>query len=91
MSWPAGRFGLVVTVALLLGGTPALEGSGRGAEDKPRPGDFLQRRGDEIVVCGQLVHTGAPVVLWLDAGGYDAYREIPRGNQRHQPRCSEAG
>lgn len=39
-----------------------------------RPGDRLARRGDEIVVCGQLFHTGAPVVLWMDAGGYDAYR-----------------
>ena len=38
------------------------------------PGQPLERRGDEIVVCGQLVHTGAPVVLWLDPGGYDAYR-----------------
>jgi len=39
-----------------------------------RPGEPLRRRGDEIVVCGQLVHSGAPVVLWLDPGGYDAYR-----------------
>jgi len=34
----------------------------------------LARRGDEIVVCGQFFHTGAPVVLWTDPGGYDAYR-----------------
>src|SRR5690348_13204495 len=34
----------------------------------------LDRRGDEIVICGQLYHTGAPVVLWTDPGGYDAYR-----------------
>jgi len=33
-----------------------------------------RRRGDEIMVCGQLFHTGAPVVLWTDPGGYDAYR-----------------
>lgn len=39
-----------------------------------RPGRPLERAGDEIVVCGRLVHTGAPVVLWLDPGGYDAYR-----------------
>ncbi|HEX2971876.1 MAG TPA: N-acetylmuramoyl-L-alanine amidase [Tepidisphaeraceae bacterium] len=39
-----------------------------------RPGDRLERRGDEIVVCGQLFHTGAPVILWTDPGGYDAYR-----------------
>lgn len=41
---------------------------------KPRAGDAAPRLGDEIVVCGQFVHTGAPVVLWLDPGGYDAYR-----------------
>jgi N-acetylmuramoyl-L-alanine amidase len=40
----------------------------------PRPGTPLRRRGDEIVVCGRLVHTGAPVVTWMDPGGYDAYR-----------------
>lgn len=39
-----------------------------------RPGARLERRGDEIVVCGQFFHTGAPVVLWMDPGGYDAYR-----------------
>lgn len=40
-----------------------------------RPGQLLQRQGDEIMVCGQLFHTGgARVVLWLDPGGYDAYR-----------------
>lgn len=38
------------------------------------PGDLLPRSGDEIVVCGQLFHTGAPVVTWMDPGGYDAYR-----------------
>jgi len=32
------------------------------------------RRGDEIVVAGQLFHTGTRVVLWMDPGGYDAYR-----------------
>ncbi len=30
------------------------------------------------MVCGQLVHTGAPVVLWTDPGGYDAYRTEKR-------------
>jgi N-acetyl-anhydromuramyl-L-alanine amidase AmpD len=38
------------------------------------PGERLERLGDEIMVCGQLFHTGAPVVLWTDRGGYDAYR-----------------
>ena len=37
-------------------------------------GEKLERKGDEIVVCGQLYHTTAPVVLWTDPGGYDAYR-----------------
>ncbi len=37
-------------------------------------GELLPRRGDEIVVCGQLFHTTVPVVLWMDPGGYDAYR-----------------
>lgn len=26
------------------------------------------------MIAGQLFHTGAPVVLWTDPGGYDAYR-----------------
>jgi N-acetyl-anhydromuramyl-L-alanine amidase AmpD len=33
-----------------------------------------KRTGDEIVVAGHYVHTGTPVVLWTDPGGYDAYR-----------------
>src|SRR3954464_5850331 len=40
----------------------------------PRPGAELKRTGDEIVVGGRYFHTGAPVVLWTDPGGYDAYR-----------------
>ncbi len=34
----------------------------------------LQRFGDEIVVAGEWVRTGTPVVLWSDPGGYDAYQ-----------------
>jgi N-acetyl-anhydromuramyl-L-alanine amidase AmpD len=30
------------------------------------------------MVAGQLFHTGTPVVLWLDPGGYDAYRSDRR-------------
>ena len=37
-------------------------------------GEAAGRKGDEIVVCGQYFHTTAPVVLWTDPGGYDAYR-----------------
>ena len=32
------------------------------------------RSGDEIVVAGQLFHTGTRVVTWMDSGGHDAYR-----------------
>lgn len=49
-----------------------------------RPGDAAPARvGDEIVVAGHFFHTGTPVVLWMDPGGYDAYRVekrfAPRG------------
>jgi N-acetylmuramoyl-L-alanine amidase len=40
-----------------------------------RPADAAKPVGDEIIVCGQRVHTGAPVVTWLDPGGYDAYKK----------------
>ena len=43
-----------------------------------KPGTVLERKGDEIMVAGTLVHTGAPVVLWTDPGGYDAYRAESR-------------
>ncbi|MDB6018577.1 MAG: negative regulator of beta-lactamase expression [Pedosphaera sp.] len=38
------------------------------------PGTLAARSGDEMVVAGQFFHTGTPVVLWLDPGGYDGYR-----------------
>lgn len=45
-----------------------------GCKTAPRAGSPAPRRGDEIVVAGQFFHTGTRVVLWLDPGGYDAYR-----------------
>ena len=39
-----------------------------------KPGAPASRKGDEIVLAGQFVHTGTRVVLWMDLGGYDAYR-----------------
>lgn len=45
-----------------------------GCRTVPRSGGALERRGDEIIVCGRLFHTGTPVVTWMDPGGYDAYR-----------------
>jgi N-acetyl-anhydromuramyl-L-alanine amidase AmpD len=38
------------------------------------PRAFVPRTGDEIVVAGQLFHTGTRVITWMDPGGYDAYR-----------------
>jgi N-acetyl-anhydromuramyl-L-alanine amidase AmpD len=45
-----------------------------GCKTAPPPGTFAPRTGDEIVAAGQFVHTGTRVVLWMDPGGYDAYR-----------------
>lgn len=42
--------------------------------DAAELGEQVPRVGDEIMVCGQLFHTTAPVVLWTDPNGYDAYR-----------------
>ncbi len=64
------RFNHIAPWLILL----CVAGAGNGCQTAPRPGTFEPRRGDEIVVAGQMVHTGTPVVLWLDPGGYDAYR-----------------
>jgi N-acetylmuramoyl-L-alanine amidase len=61
------RVVLVVCALALIGGCA-------GRVKTATVGQKLDRRGDEIVVAGQLFHTGAPVVLWMDPGGYDAYR-----------------
>src|SRR5882757_3924649 len=45
-----------------------------GCRTAPRPGALAPRQGDEMVVAGQFFHTGTPVVLWMDPGGYDAYK-----------------
>jgi N-acetyl-anhydromuramyl-L-alanine amidase AmpD len=59
---------LAVLAAWMIGGCASKN------QSKAKVGQKLERRGDEIMVCGQLFHTGAPVVLWIDPGGYDAYR-----------------
>ncbi|HVK58182.1 MAG TPA: N-acetylmuramoyl-L-alanine amidase, partial [Candidatus Kapabacteria bacterium] len=56
--------GLIVTLFFGCASAPKL----------PAPGTHSPRAGDEIVVAGQFFHSGTPVVLWLDPGGYDAYR-----------------
>jgi len=45
-----------------------------GRATQPLPGTRVKRHGDEIVAAGQFFRTGAPVVLWMDPCGYDAYR-----------------
>lgn len=47
---------------------------GAGCSTMPKAGKLEPRKGDEIVAAGQFFHTGTPVVLWIDPGGYDAYR-----------------
>lgn len=39
-----------------------------------RPLTFVPRKGDEIIVAGQLFHTGTRIVTWMDPRGYDGYR-----------------
>lgn len=45
-----------------------------GCASSHHPGQPLPRAGDEIIVAGQLFHTGTPVILWTDPAGYDGYR-----------------
>src|SRR3954466_2793532 len=65
MSGPARRWLLLLSAMLLAAG---------GCKTSLPPGTVARRTGDEIVVAGQFFHTGTPVVLWMDPGGYDAYR-----------------
>ena len=57
---------------MLLLGVPLIFATG--CRTTPRAGQNESRRGDEIVAAGQMFHTGTRVVLWMDPGGYDAYR-----------------
>src|SRR5215469_5720942 len=68
--------GMVLSLGMLGGAATAAD---------PNVGQRVERRGDEIVACGQLFHTTAPVVLWLDPGGYDAYRTEPRFRGGDEP------
>src|SRR5262249_30801780 len=56
-------------VVLVLSATATATGA-----EPAKVGARLERSGDEIVAAGQFFHTTAPVVLWTDPGGYDAYR-----------------
>ena len=48
---------------------------GQGQEGSP--GTRVNRAGDEIIIAGQLYHTGTRVVTWLDPGGFNAYTCMP--------------
>jgi N-acetyl-anhydromuramyl-L-alanine amidase AmpD len=63
-----------LSVTALLAGADGPSKAEDAQSPKVKVGERLERKGDEIVVCGQLFHTTAPVVLWTDPGGYDAYR-----------------
>lgn len=49
-----------------------------GCASSPATATRNERLGDEIVVAGQMFHTGTPIVLWFDPGGYDGYRAAQR-------------
>src|SRR3569832_719541 len=43
--------------------------------------------GDEIIVCGERFHTGTPMVLWTDPGGYDFhYSAAPGSPDERKPK-----
>ena len=81
-SWPRERmiaFGGIKSraISLSIGSTSVwllLAAILTGCKSAPLPGTIEARSGDEIVAAGQFFHTGARVVLWMDPGGYDAYR-----------------
>ncbi len=65
---------LLTTVLIACLAAPGCSSRPKQAEPRVLAGAPAERRGDEIMVAGQMFHTGAPVVLWTDPGGYDAYR-----------------
>ncbi len=46
----------------------------RPIEPSSEPGHETKPPGDDIVVCGERIAIGAPLVLWTEFPGYDAYR-----------------
>ena len=71
------RFWVVGPLLLVLGLLFFLPGN-KATNAPIQPGQPEPRTGDEIVAAGQFFHTGTRVVLWIDPGGYDAYRVQPR-------------
>lgn len=71
--WAIIPFVLLLSLLSLLSGNQEIHN-----RNLPWPGEPEPRTGDEIMVAGQLFHTGTRVVLWTDPDGYDAYRDGPR-------------
>lgn len=67
-------FSLTLGFAFIAAGAGCRTVSKTTSASTAHPGTFESRRGDEIMVAGQLFHTGTRVVLWMDPGGYDGYR-----------------
>lgn len=63
-----------IALAATAGGCQNTKPPGAPTASAVTVGQQAPRAGDEIAVAGHLFHTGAPVVLWTDPGGYDAYR-----------------
>lgn len=67
----------IALLALVLAAAATLTACRAGR--KPLPIELSPAQpAQSIVVAGELVHVGAPVVLWTDPGGYDAYSTVAR-------------
>lgn len=64
-----------ILYTLLIG---ALASTSFGAAIVGSPSTRESRVGDEIVIAGQMFHTGTPVVLWTDPNGYDLTKTAPK-------------
>ncbi len=65
----------------------------RGA-DGPKLDAPRDRKGDEMIVAGRFIHTGTPIVTWIDKGGYDAYdlaRRFPEAAAKDAPKTVKPG
>jgi N-acetyl-anhydromuramyl-L-alanine amidase AmpD len=72
---------LLSTIAIIGQAAPASSGKvappSPASIAEPEPVKGKGKTGEEIVVCGERFRIGAPVVLWSDPGGYDAYKLDP--------------
>lgn len=85
---------LVATILLMVG---LLFGGCQITDRQPVVGAMVHcRTGQEFMAAGQFFHVGAPVVLWFDQGGYDAYRvehrfaSLPRSSWEEQAKANRS-